>query len=128
VRGYGVLDLAFAGLWAWLGFSVAPSRSPAFSLALAVLVALHVVAGGALISGVSWARRVALLASGIALAFAAMVIVLLVASAGYLQGVYGALGRGMAVLALVAAALVVEVLALLPLFQLRFLLRTPPPR
>jgi len=122
VRPYGLLDLLFALLWAWIGFVVAPSRAMAFSVALAVLCALHVVAGIGLILETKWSRRAGILAAATGIVFASIVLVLLVASAAYLDGVYGALGKGMAVLGLVAAALVVEVFALLPLFQLRFLL------
>jgi hypothetical protein len=57
------------------------------------------------------------------LAFAAVVVVLLVASSAYLRGIYGPLGKGMAVMTLAVAALVVEGFALLPVFQLRALRR-----
>jgi hypothetical protein len=120
-----VLDLLFAGLWAWLGFVVAPSRASAFSVTLGVLCGLHVLAGVGLLFESKWGRRLGVVAAGAGILFAAVVLVLLVASAAYLDGVYGALGKGMAVLGLVAAALVIEVFALLPLFQLRFLLRRP---
>jgi hypothetical protein len=117
------LDLVFAAVWAWIGFVVAPSRAVVFSLALGGLCALHVIAGVGLVARTRWARRMGLVAAGVGVAFAATVIVLLVASAAYLDGVYGALGKGMAVLGLVAAAVAVEVFGLLPLCQLRFLLR-----
>jgi hypothetical protein len=57
------------------------------------------------------------------LGFAATIILGLVASSAYLRGVYGPLGRGMALIAILIAALVVEGLALLPIFQIRFLLK-----
>jgi hypothetical protein len=44
-------------------------------------------------------------------------------SAAYVRGIYGPLGRGVAVLAVCVAALAVELFALVPLFQLRFLLK-----
>jgi len=61
------------------------------------------------------------------LVFAALVILGLVASSAYLRGVYGPLGQGMAIVSLLIAALVVEGFALLPIFQLRFLLRRRAP-
>ena len=67
--------------------------------------------------------RVSLATSLALLGFAAFVILGLVASSAYLRGVYGPLGRGLAVVTLVLAALMVELIALVPLFQLRFLLR-----
>jgi hypothetical protein len=120
---YGTLDLLFAALYAWFGFRVLPGRSTAYDVALGVLVALLVIGGVGLLVGARWGRAAALVASAALLTFTAVVLVLLVASAAYLRGVYGALGQGMAVVCLIAAALFVELFALLPLFQLRFLLR-----
>lgn len=123
VRGYGALNLGFAALYAWLGFAVAPSRAPAFQLGLGAVAALLALAGlGLLVLGAR-ARGLAIVACGVLLAFTVVLIGLLVASASFLLGVYGALGRGVGVLSLVAAALVVELCGLLPIFQLRFLLR-----
>ena len=53
------------------------------------------------------------------LLFSAVVVALLVASSAYLHGIYGPLGKGMAMMTLLVAALVIEAFALLPLFQLR---------
>jgi hypothetical protein len=71
----------------------------------------------------SWPYRLGLLSSCLLLLFAAVIVVGLVLSSAYFQGIYGALGRGIAMVALAIAALVVEVFALLPIFQLRFLRR-----
>lgn len=123
MRLYGCLDLAFAAIYAWIGFVVAPGRSIAFSLALGALIALLAVAGVGLVVGQKWARKLAIAVSIVQLAFAAIVVVLLIASAAYLKGVYGSLGQGIAIVSVLVAALVVEGFALLPIFQLRFLLR-----
>jgi hypothetical protein len=122
MRLYGVLDLTFATFYAWLGFVLTPSRSTAFNLTLGTVCVMLAAAGVGLLLRARWGRVVAIAASLALLLFSAVVIVLLVASSAYLRGVYGALGQGMAVLALVVAALVLEGFALLPLFQLRFLL------
>ena len=122
MRLYGALDLGFAALYAWLGFVLTPGRSTLFNLALGVVCALLCVAGVGLLLGARWGRVAGIAAASLLLAFSAVVIVLLVASMAYLRGIYGALGQGMAVLSLVVAALVLEAFALLPLFQLRFLL------
>ena len=122
MRFYGALDLAFAALYAWFGFAFTPGRSTAFNVALAAVCALLAAAGVGLVAGARWARPVAVAACSVLLAFAAVVVVLLVASSAYLRGIYGPLGQGMAVMSLLVAALVVEAFALLPLFQLRFLL------
>jgi hypothetical protein len=123
LRLHGALDLGFAALYGWLGFAVAPGRSPAWNAALASVVALLALAGAGLLLERRWARPVALVAQGALLALAMTTVALLVASAAYLRGIYGPLGHGMAVVALCVGALVVELCGLLPLAQLRFLLR-----
>jgi hypothetical protein len=46
----------------------------------------------------------------------------IIVSAAFLAGVYGALGMMAAVFALLAAALMIEAVVLVPLFQLKFLM------
>ncbi len=125
MRFYGALDLAFAALYAWFGFSFTPGRSTAFNVALALVCLALAAAGVGLVAGARWGRAVALAACAALLAFAAVVIVGLVLSSAYLRGIYGPLGQGLAVMTLLVAALVVEAFALLPLFQIRFLLGQP---
>jgi hypothetical protein len=124
-RTYGALDLVFAAVYGWFGFVFTPGRSAVFNAVLGLVVAVLALAGIGLIAGVRWARALGVLASILLLAFAAVVVSLLVASSAYLSGIYGAIGRGMAVITLIIAAVVVEAFALLPLFQLRFLLGKP---
>jgi hypothetical protein len=121
VKLYGALDLAFAAGYAWLGFVFVPGRSLAFNLALGLVCVLLAVAGVGLVGGLRWGRLAAIVASALLLAFTAVVIVLLIVSSAYLRGIYGTLGQGMAAICLALAALAIEVFALLPLFQLRFL-------
>ena len=122
LRIHGALDLGFAALYAWLGFVVAPGRSRAFDVALLAVVALLTVAGATLLGRLRLARRIALVAQTLLALFAVTCIVLLVASAAYLRGIYGPVGQGLALVALVVGALIVELCGLLPLFQLRLLL------
>jgi hypothetical protein len=123
VRLYGSLDLAFAALYAWMGFVVAPGRSTAFSVALGLVIAGLAIAGAGLIAEQKWARKLAIAVSIVQLAFAAILVLLMIASAAYLKGVYGSLGQGIAIVTILVAALIVEGFALLPIFQLRFLLK-----
>lgn len=128
-RGYGVLDLLFASLYAYLGFFLAPSRSGAFNGVLAGVVALLALAGLTLViqgDGGRAGRALGMLACAVLLVFCFSVIALLVASSAFLYGVYGALGRGISALSIVAAALVLEGCGLLPLFQLRHHLASRP--
>jgi hypothetical protein len=125
VRWYGALDLLFAALYAAFGFVLTPGRSLAFNLALGAVCALLAVAGLGLLLRARWGRVAGIVASVALLLFAAVVVLLLVISSAYLKGVYGALGQGLALITILVAALIVEAFALLPLFQLRFLLRRP---
>jgi len=128
-RGYGLIDLCAAAVYAYVGFVVAPSRQPLFTLVLALVVALLAAAGLALVARGDRGRvprALGIAASAVLLSFAIGCIALLCASATFLFGVYGALGRGIGLLALVVAALVVELCGLLPLFQLHHHLRRRP--
>jgi hypothetical protein len=123
VKFYGALDLAFAALYAWFGFVLTPGRSTAFNVALALVCALLAAAGAGLLAGARFGRPLARVACIALLAFAGVVVILLVAASAYLRGVYGPLGTGIATVTLAVAALVVEAFALLPIFQLRALSR-----
>jgi hypothetical protein len=128
-RGYGVLDLCAAAAYAYVGFVVAPSRQGGFMLVLGLVVSLLAAAGVALVARGDRGRvprALGITASAVLLTFAIACIALLCASATFLFGVYGALGRGIGLLSLVVAALVVELCGLLPLFQLHHHLRRRP--
>lgn len=122
MRLYGALDLAFAALYAWFGFVFTPGRSTAFNVALALVCALLASGGAGLLVGARWGRALAVAACVALLAFSGVVILGLVASSAYFRGIYGPLGQGLSVMTLLVAALVLEGFALLPLFELRFLL------
>lgn len=129
-RGYGGLDLAFAALYAYLGFVVAPSRSALVSSVLSFVIGVLALAGVVLlVQGERGraGRRLGIAACALLLSSTIVALVLLAGSYGFLLGIYGGLGRGLAMLTLVAAALVVELCGLLPLFQLRYHLRDQQP-
>ena len=125
MKTYGVLDLLFAAAYAWLGFRFLPGRSTVINLSLALVIALLTVGGIGMLLGARWGRLLGIVSAAVLLAFSAVMILGMVASSAYLRGVYGPLGKGMAALCLVIAAVFVEGFALLPLFQLRFLLSRP---
>lgn len=119
---YGALDLVFACGFAVLFAKVVPNRFAVYSLLLWSLVAVLVVTGASTISQRSWGWLVAAVGCSVQLALTIVLLALLAISGGFLAGVYGALGQGAAVLALVFAALVVQLVGLLPAFQLKYLL------
>ncbi len=93
---------------------------PALVLAFAAL--LGATAAGLLLRA-RWGRVLGLATSVALLVCAFVTMALLVVSAAYLRGIVGAFGEGAALVCLVAIALVIELMALLPAFQVRFLLR-----
>jgi hypothetical protein len=70
-----------------------------------------------------WGWRLGLISGLLGLASGVLVITGLILSWAYLRGIYGAVGHGAALLSLLVAAVVFEVLGLLPAMQLRALLR-----
>jgi hypothetical protein len=118
VRLFGVLNCCFAAFYAAAGFWLIPARGLPFRAALTLLVTLLVFAGAGLIGGAKWGRTLARAVAWLQLAYAVVLIGLLLASAAYLKGVYADIGRGMAALCLVAVALIVEAVALWPIFLL----------
>jgi hypothetical protein len=119
----GALDAGFAALYLALGLGAARGRSLAFDLALGAVCALLIASGAAQLARARMARRLAIAAAGLLLAFTATVVALLVASWAYLRGVWGPLGEGAAWVSLISAALVIELCGIWPLFQLRFFRR-----
>jgi hypothetical protein len=123
MRLYGILDIAFAALYAFIAFIAAPSREWAFPTGVTIVCVLMTAAGIGLLLGKNWGRVLALIASWTLLAGCALVIAALVFSSAYLRGVYGGFGRGAALVCLLFAALVFELAGLFPILQIRFLRR-----
>jgi hypothetical protein len=122
VRTYAAMNLGHAALYATAALlSPAPAWGPRLVVvAFAVLLAATAVG---LVLRARWGRLLGLGTSVALLACAFVSIALLVASAAYLRGIFGGFGEGAALVCLVAVALLVELMVLLPAFQVRFLLR-----
>jgi hypothetical protein len=123
---YG-LDQVFTIAYVYALVAVIPNRLGSASIHLwSIPVLLQAVALGTL--AVVWprARRagwwVAVIAASALLLSTILLIVRLVASAAFLAGVYGAFGQAAAASALIGVALVIELVALLPIVQVRYLL------
>jgi hypothetical protein len=122
VRTYAALDLGHAALYVAAALlSPAPAWGPRV-VVLALAALLTATAVGLLLRA-RWGRLLGLGTSIALLVCAFVSIALLVASAAYLRGIFGGFGEGAALVCLVAIALLVEVMVLLPAFQVRFLLR-----
>ncbi len=119
---YGGLDVVFAITYALCVAVVIPNRLPSGMLHLWVLpVATAVMAVGTLM-GTPTGRRIALAGGAALIAAVVLMILRLVVSAAFLAGVYGAYGKAASSLTLVAVALLVELVGLLPLVQVKWLM------
>lgn len=119
---YSALNFAFAVAYALTFFGVIPSRHGSTQLLLSSVIAAVLAMGIAMLIRSPFGRRVAIVGCLVLLALELVILVSIVASAAFLAGVYGAFGRGGALLALVGAALTIQFIALLPAFQLKYLL------
>ena len=125
---YG-LNQAFVAIYAYVITSVIPNRMMSGQLHLwALPVLMQVVAAG---MATSFQRRpearrvgwwLAVVGASLLLLTTILLIVRVLVSAAFLAGVYGAFGKAAAMSALIGVALVVELVALLPLFQLKYLM------
>lgn len=119
---YGGLDLTFAIAQAVLLWMVVPNRLPSAAVHLwALPLALAVMGAGTLWGG----RRgwlVAVAAGSVVLLGLVLLILRIIVSSAFLAGVYGAFGQGAAMTGLLAVALLVELVGLLPIAQIRFLM------
>jgi hypothetical protein len=119
---YGGLDGVFAAVYAIAIWQVIPNRLPSaaahlWSLPLAMLV----MAAGTLRGG-SKGWWIAVIGGSALLLSAFLLIVRILISAAFLAGVYGAFGKAAATFSLVMVALVIELVALLPIVQVKYLM------
>ncbi|MBT8491973.1 MAG: hypothetical protein KJO07_02840 [Deltaproteobacteria bacterium] len=119
---YGALDLLFAVAYGLTFALVVPNRFAGYSLILWALVVAIGAAGIGTLSRRPQGWLLACVGCSLQLGLTLILLVLLAISSAFLAGVYGALGQGAAVLALVFAALVVQLVGLLPAFQLKYLM------
>lgn len=119
---YAVFDLGLAVLWAVLLTTQLQSRHGWASALLWSMVLLAVGMAASMFVRNKWGWRAASVCCGGLLVLWVFVLVSLLMSAAFLSGVYGSFGRAAAMGALAIAALSVELVALVPAFQLKFLM------
>lgn len=119
---YGTLDGVFLLFYLAMVTTIVPSRQWSGALLQWFLVASVGVAGiGSFVRRPSgW--KLAVVGCVLLLLCELVLLLLLLVSASYLAGVYGSFGQAASALALVVAALSIELIALLPAFQLKYLL------
>ena len=126
---YFVLDQIFVVIYAYVMWAVIPNRhASAFVHLWSLPVLLQIAAAGMLLArvGRDKTRRIgwwaAVLGGSGLLAVTVLLIIRVLVSAAFLSGVYGAFGKAAATSALIGVALIVELVALLPLFQVKYLM------
>lgn len=118
---YAGFDFGFAALYAVL-LSQVPTRHGLHGALLWSTVAAVVLAGAGMVVKNRWGWRLAVAGCGALLLVTVALLVLVLLSASFLSGVYGSMGQGAAMMALLAGALIIEVCGILPAFQLKFLM------
>lgn len=111
---FAVLELFAAGLVAWGVFRGLPTRWWPVDLGGAVVTALFAASGLALLVKHRRAEVLTRLAGFVVLAVGLTTFAVLVATAGWLGGVYGPVGKAGAAVFVLVAALVFPYLAVLP--------------
>jgi hypothetical protein len=125
---YAGIDQLMVVAYAYVLVAVIPNRLPLASLHLwSIPVATQVMALGTATAFRAWRLRrigwwVAVVGGSVMLLSTIVLLLRIVVSAAYLSGVYGAFGEAAWSAALIGAALVVEVVALLPLVQVKYLM------
>lgn len=118
---YPSLDLFLALAYAYIFFGLIPSRSTTFNVLAALFVALTLAGGVGIAAGGLWGRRIGKVSAWLRIIGCIVFIGLLVSSAAYLHGIYGAVGTLGAALSLVVAALSVQFVGLVPFVELLLL-------
>jgi hypothetical protein len=124
--GFGVVNLVSAALIGLGVFVGLPTRYWVIDVPAVVVIVLLGMAGGGLLARSAWGAPVARIASVVTLILGLVLVSLLAITASYLQGIYGPVGRGGALILTLVAALALPYLVALPAAQLVWL--GPPSR
>ena len=112
----------FAAVYAIAIWKVIPNRLPSGAMHLWTFPLATLVMGAGTLLGGRHGWWIAVIGGSAVLLSTVALIVRIVVSAAFLAGVYGAFGKAASTFALLAAAVVVEVVGLLPVFQLKYLM------
>ncbi|HUS32872.1 MAG TPA: hypothetical protein VMZ53_30430 [Kofleriaceae bacterium] len=123
---YLALDQIFVIAYFYLVIAAIPNRLPTAKINLyAIPVILQLVALGMATIFVPSLRKigwwVVVVGQSLLLAVTVLLIIRVLISAAFLSGTYGAFGKAASMTALMGVAIVVEVVGLLPLFQIKFM-------
>lgn len=119
---YGGLDLLLGTVYALVIWKVIPNRLPSAAFHLWTLPVCALVMGAGTLYGGRRGWWTAILGGSALLLSVIVLIARILISAAFLAGVYGAFGKAASTFALVSVALIVELVALLPIVQVKFLM------
>jgi hypothetical protein len=118
---FGTLNLVAALVTVVGVFQGLPARWLPVDVPAGLIALLLAVAGGGLLSRAPWGDRVARVASMVTLGAGLLLVALLVVTASYLNGIYGPVGHGGALILILVAALALPYLVAFPASQLLWL-------
>lgn len=123
---YLALDQIFVVAYFYVVIAAIPNRLPTAKANLyAVPILLQLVALGAATILVPSLKKIGwwivVVGQSVLLAVTVLLIVRVLISAAFLAGTYGAFGKAASMTALMGVAIVVEVVGLLPLFQIKYM-------
>lgn len=119
---YGGLDLALGATYAVVIIALVPNRLPSAVFHLWTLPACALAMGAGTLLGGRHGWWTAIIAGSALLLSVIALIARILISAAFLAGVYGAFGKAASAFALIAVGLIVELVALLPIVQIKFLM------
>jgi|MudIll2142460700_1097286.scaffolds.fasta_scaffold03668_3 hypothetical protein len=119
---YGGIAFVIAVVQAYCVIAVIPNRLPSAALHLWTFPVLTFVMAAGTLSGMRVGWWMSVMAGGALLLSVMLVIVRILISAAFLAGVYGAFGKAAATFSFVAIALIAQVVALIPIFHIRWLM------
>ncbi|MDX9724653.1 MAG: hypothetical protein RBU37_28145, partial [Myxococcota bacterium] len=123
LRFWGVACALYALLLASAVLFLMPWKSPSWNTALLLYAGLHAAAAPGLFTARRWGWRLATAAAFLGFVLLLLLVSGLVASFLYLRSVYGVLGMGVSIGALLFASVALQLLGLYPALMLRAMLR-----
>lgn len=119
---YAGFDFVIAIVWAYLQLAIMPNRHGWASAVMWTLAILPAVVGAAMFVRNRWGWRIAAGACSALLVLWVILLIIILAAAAYLSGVYGSFGKAAAMGTLTMALISFQIIALVPMLQLKFLL------
>ncbi|HUH02352.1 MAG TPA: hypothetical protein VML75_10165 [Kofleriaceae bacterium] len=119
---YAGFDALMLIVWVVILTEIMPNRHGWAGVLLWSMVLSFAVMGGAMLVRNRWGWRAGAAACGLLIGLWIVTVVILLMSAAFLAGVYGGFGQAVALGTVVAVLLTLQLVALVPVLQLKFLM------